>query len=205
MNVRYGYIRYAGGHKPRRLGFDIKELGFSDSVAAQLTGTAALFPRIDISGLESLGYEGYDTLNNDVHSLFGDFTKQLSAHTFKFGIDARAYRDNVSFFGHATGRYQFGTNFTRGPLDNSPGSPGGVGQGLASFLLGIPTGGFIARNANEAIQSAVIVGMKPSDRFKACHRTSSVDDEDGRTALHAVNQGAQVVLGVSDTSLLHNS
>ena len=153
MNVRYGYIRYAGGHKPRRLGFDIKELGFSDSVAAQLTGTAALFPRIDISGLESLGYEGYDTLNNDVHSLFGDFTKQLSAHAFKFGIDARAYRDNVSFFGHATGRYQFGTNFTRGPLDNSPGSPGGVGQGLASFLLGIPTGGFIARNANEAIQS----------------------------------------------------
>jgi hypothetical protein len=153
LDVRYGYIRYPGGHKPRRLGFDIKQLGYSDAVVSQLTSTADLFPRIDISGLESLGYEGYDTLNNDVHSLFGGITKQFSAHTFKFGIDTRAYRDNVDFFGHATGRYQFSTNYTRGPFDNSPGSPGGVGQGLASFLLGIPTGGFIARNANEAIQS----------------------------------------------------
>ncbi len=153
MDVRYGFIRYEGGHKPRRLGFDVSTLGYSDSVAGQIATTADLFPRYDISGIESIGYEGYDTLNNNVHALFGGLTRQLSAHTFKFGIDTRAYRDNVSFFGHATGRYQFSTNYTRGPFDNSPSSPGGVGQGLASFLLGIPTGGFIPRNANEAIQS----------------------------------------------------
>lgn len=153
MNLRYGYIRYAGGHKPRRLGFDIRELGFSDSIATQLASTADLFPRFDVSGLESLGYEGYDTLNNDAHSVFVGFTKQAAVHNLKFGADIRSYRDNVSFFGHATGRYQFGTNYTRGPFDNSPSSPGGVGQGLAALLLGQPTGGFIARNDNEAIQS----------------------------------------------------
>ncbi len=169
MNIRYGYIRYAGGHKPRRLGFDISQLGYSSSVVAQLASTAQLFPRYDISGVESLGYEGYDTLNNDVHTLFGGFTKQFAAHTFKFGIDARAYRDNVAFFGHATGRYQFGTTYTRGPFDNSPSSPGGVGQGLATFLLGIPTGGFIQRNANEAIQSTYW-SLYFHDNWRATHK-----------------------------------
>jgi hypothetical protein len=153
MDIRYGYGRYAGGHKPRRLGFDLKKLGFSDAVVAELTATSDLFPRFDVSGLESLAFEGYDTLNNDVHTLFNSFTKQWKSHNLKFGADIRAYRDNVSFFGHATGRYQFSTNYTRGPLDNSPSSPGGVGQGLAAILLGQPTGGFIARNDNEAIQS----------------------------------------------------
>src|SRR5688572_1735073 len=59
--------------------------------------------------------------------------------------------------------------------------------------------------ANEATQSAVVVGMKPIDGFKARDRTSSVDDQDGRAALYAVNQRAKVVLGVSNTGLLHNS
>ena len=152
-NVRYGYIRFVGGHKPRRLGFDVTQLGFAPNIAAQLQATAKLFPRVDISGLESVGYEGYDALNNDVHTFVASLTKQWNSHNFKFGADLRAYRDNVAFYGHATGRYQFSTAYTRGPLDNSSSSPSGVGQGLASFLYGIPTGGFIARNDNEAIQS----------------------------------------------------
>jgi hypothetical protein len=153
LNVRYGYLRYAGGHKPRRVGFDVESLGFSPAVAALLTSTAKMFPRIDISGLESLAFEGYDVLNNDGHTFFASFTKQARDHNLKFGADIRVYRDNVAFYGQASGRFTFGTNWTRGPFDNSPSSPGGVGQGLAAFLLGLPTGGFIDRNDNEAIQS----------------------------------------------------
>ena len=69
-NIRYGYVRYAGGHFPRRVGFDAASLGFFPSVVAQLTPVAKMFPRVDISGLQSIGTEAYDVLNNDVHSLF---------------------------------------------------------------------------------------------------------------------------------------
>ncbi len=153
LNLRYGYLRYEGGHFPRRVGFDVGSLGFPSTTTAQLTATASLFPRIDISGQDSVAFEGYDVLNNDAHTIFASVVKQVQAHNLKFGADVRFYRDNVAFYGQASGRFTFGTNYTRGPLDNSPTSPGGVGQGLAAFLLGLPTGGFIERNDNEAIQS----------------------------------------------------
>lgn len=153
LNARYGYTRYAGGHFPRRLGFDLSQLGFTPEALRTIGGVADLFPRFDVSGIESIGYEGYDVLNNDVHALFASVTKQHSSHNIRIGADLRAYRDNVFYYGHATGRYTYGTNYTRGPFDNSPAAPGGVGQGLASLLLGIPTGGYIDRNDSEAIQS----------------------------------------------------
>lgn len=153
VNLRYGYSRYEGGHNPRRVGFDISQLGFPSAVAAQLQSEVKMFSRFDISGLESIGYEGFDVLNEDIHSLFGSMSKQIGSHNLKMGADIRAYRDNVHYYGHATGRIQFNTNYTRGPLDNSPSSPSSVGQGLAAFLLGQPTGGFVARNDSEALQS----------------------------------------------------
>jgi len=153
LNVRYGYLRYEGGHKPRRAGFDVGSLGFPAPTTALLTATTKLFPRIDISGLTSAAFETYDVLDNDAHTMFASAIKQVQTHNLKFGADVRFYRDNVAFFGQGSGRFSFGTTYTRGPFDNSPPSPGSVGQGLAAFLLGMPTGGFIDHNDNEAIQS----------------------------------------------------
>jgi hypothetical protein len=153
MNIRYGYTRYAGGHSPRRLGFDPAELGFPRSFADLAPSHFRMFPRIDISGLQALAFETPTLRNNDVHSFFVSGTRQFGRHSVKFGTDLRAYRDAWAAPGEASGRLIFGTAYTRGPLDNSPESPGGVGQGLASFLLGIPTGGSINRNDSQAIQT----------------------------------------------------
>lgn len=153
VNLRYGYARYAGGHMPRRLGFDIASLGFPQDFANLAPDRFRMFPRIDISGITAVGTETTTLRNNDVHSFFGSVTKQFGRHSMKFGMDARAYRDAWAAPNQASGRLIFGTDFTRGPLDNSPESPAGVGQGLAAFLLGIPTGGSIDRNDNQAIQT----------------------------------------------------
>jgi hypothetical protein len=153
IDVRYGYIRYAGGHFPRRLGFDIGQLGFSSSVTSQLAQTGEMFPNVGISGMQSLGGEGADVYNNDVHSFFVSFDKQQGSHHIKFGADVRAYRDNDRSYGNATGSFTFGTAYTQGPLDNSTSSPSGIGQGLAALLLGQPTGGSIDRNDSQAIES----------------------------------------------------
>ena len=53
--------------------------------------------------------------------------------------------------GNVSPNYTFAAAWTKGPLDNSPASP--VGQGLASFLLGLPTSGQIDRNASQAQQN----------------------------------------------------
>ena len=53
--------------------------------------------------------------------------------------------------GTTTGRLSFGSTYTRGPFDNSPAAP--IGQGLASMLLGITSGGGVTRAASYAAQS----------------------------------------------------
>jgi hypothetical protein len=153
MDVRYGYTRYAGGHFPLRLGYDVSQLGFPSAATSLLTQTAQIFPRIAISGEQGLGSESADVLNNDVHSFFVSFSKQHGSHNLKFGADLRAYRDNDRTYGNATGYFTFGTAYTQGPLDNSPSSPSGIGQGLAALLLGQPTTGTIDRNGSQAIES----------------------------------------------------
>src|SRR5260370_3247405 len=67
------------------------------------------------------------------------------------GYDFRAYRENSNPTAHAAGRYDLTTHFTRGPLDNSTAAT--IGQELASFLLGVPTGGLIDRNVARSNQT----------------------------------------------------
>jgi hypothetical protein len=153
MNVRYGYSRSVGGHTPPRVGFDVSELGFPAGTVSQMKGVASMFPRVTTTGLATLGSETYDRANEDVHSLFAGVNKQHSNHNIKMGMDARVYREAAARYGEAGGNYSFGVNYTRGPLDNSPTSPNGVGQGMAALLLGQPTGGLIARNDTQAAQS----------------------------------------------------
>jgi hypothetical protein len=66
------------------------------------------------------------------------------------GYDFRSYRENGSGAGHSAGRYDFGADYVRGPLDNAPNPT--IGPEFASFLLGLPTGGFIDRNAARSNQ-----------------------------------------------------
>ena len=153
LNIRYGYGRSTGGHIPSRVGFDPGQLGFPEATTQQLTGVTSMFPRVAISGLTVLGNEGYDRVTEDVHSLNAGVNKQHATHSFKAGVDLRLYRATQGRFGEASGNFSFAADFTRGPLDNSPTSPSGIGQGLASLLLGVPTSGAINRNGTQAVQS----------------------------------------------------
>jgi hypothetical protein len=154
LNFRYGFSRSTGGHTPPRVGYDLSQLGFPASTLSQLTGVTSMFPRVSISGLATLGNEAYDRVTQDLHSFFAGLNKQHANHNLKAGLDARLYRETQARFGEASGNFSFSTNYTRGPLDNSPTSPSGVGQGLASLLLGIPSSGTINRNDTQAVQSA---------------------------------------------------
>jgi len=152
LDVRYGYTRFREDGEPKSLGFDPTSVGFDKALIAQIDPQAYVFPCFAVSGYASLGCVNPSKNATDTHDLTAAFDALKGTHTMKFGADFRVYRRNTYSFGQAVPRLDFGVTYTRGPLDNSPAAP--LGQGLASFLLGIPTGGFLDRNASYAQQSA---------------------------------------------------
>jgi hypothetical protein len=155
MNVRYSFYRLSIYQypKPESLGFNLASLGFPNNYADAIDPGVRAFPSVNISGYTSTpnNWWRYPTHN---HSLEANITSLKGKHTLRFGGDARQYR-NFQYEPHnsSSGQFVFDTTWTRGPFDNSPASP--KGQGLASMLLGLPTGGGVDRNASFASQSTV--------------------------------------------------
>jgi hypothetical protein len=155
LNVRYSFFRLSIYQypKPESMGFDLTSLGFPSSYADAIDPSVRAFPSINIQGYTSTpnNWWRYPTHNQ---SFEANVTSLKGKHTLRIGGDARQYR-NFQYEPHnaSTGRFVFDTTWTRGPLDNSPAAP--KGQGLASFLLGLPTSGGVDRKASFAAQSTV--------------------------------------------------
>jgi hypothetical protein len=62
-------------------------------------------------------------------------TKRAGSHTVKMGYDWRSLRQNEVNEGFRGGAFLFDSTYTR----QTPGAAGRYGQGIASFLLGLPT------------------------------------------------------------------
>ncbi len=150
MNVRYSVARFAHRFEPLSLGFDLRSLGLSPALISLVDPQAVTFPQITVDGYETLG--GYPSSSyTNYHVWAADFTKTRGAHSVRFGFELRLYRESSYDFTRGTPRIEFGSAWTRGPLDSSAASP--IGQGLASLLLAIPTGGSMDINASAAEQS----------------------------------------------------
>ncbi|MEK7405610.1 MAG: TonB-dependent receptor [Acidobacteriota bacterium] len=151
LDVRYGITRFREDTQPKSAGFNPTQVGFDQALISRIDPQAFVFPCFTFSDFASLGCNNPSKNSSDVHDLTVAFNAMRGAHNLKFGGAYRAYRYTRYSFGQGVPRLDFGNAFTRGPLDNSPAAP--IGQGLASFLLGIPTGGNIDRNASFAAQN----------------------------------------------------
>lgn len=165
LNTRVGFSRFNEPNIRQHEGnFNPASLGFS-SQTATFFGNASYLPRFEFrGGSYSLLGEGIGGVtSHNIYSFQPTMTKISGRHAVKFGYDFRSYRENGLGVGHAAGRYDFDANFTRGPLDNA--GTASIGQELASFLLGLPTGGFIDRNAARSNQ-VLYHGMFVHDDWK---------------------------------------
>lgn len=151
MNFRYGFTRFNQTNVPLSSGFDLTGAGFSKNLASMVDPQALAFPNLVVNGLASLGTSTPNTGITNYHTWQTDFSYTRGNHMIRFGGEFRLYRENNSNFPKGSSEIDFGNTWTRGPLDNSPVAP--TGQGLASFLLGIPTGGLLNINASSAEQS----------------------------------------------------
>src|SRR5260221_797679 len=158
VDLRYGYTRFTRETIPLHgRDFDLTTLGFPKSLNDAIPPGQREFPVFNITNF-------FSTLNTgearfmDTHSLVAAVTRLRGNHSLDFGMEARAYRQN-KYNGNSmrSGRYNFDSTWTRGPLDNSTTAP--IGQEFAAFLLGLPAASsLIARNADFAGQSTVWAG-----------------------------------------------
>ncbi|MCC6540321.1 MAG: TonB-dependent receptor [Bryobacterales bacterium] len=143
MNTRLNWTRFKEPRINYSEGFDSTSLGYPAYLAA--ASPLKVMPRIQFSRYTGMGDGGGRAFPFDSFQLFETFTKIAGRHSLKFGADIRQLRESDLDYGLSNGSFVFGTNWTQGPLDNSAAAP--LGQDLAAFLLGLPTGGQYDINA----------------------------------------------------------
>lgn len=164
FNFRAGFTEFDSPTLRESEGaFNPATLGFSSRTLSLFTGISYL-PRFEIGEFSPLGDSLGSGFTDSIYSVQPTVTKLIGAHTLRTGYDFRVYRENAFGLGHAAGRYDFRTDFTRGPFNNSPSAS--IGQDLAAFLLGQPTGGLLERNTARSNQS-IYHGIFFQDDWKA--------------------------------------
>lgn len=124
---------------PRSEGYDFTQLGFPQSLKDR--AKSLLFPRFNITDSVSLGPDraSYFTDAEDNRDAQAHITYILGSHSLKVGGNFTFQTFNVFRPERPSGVYDFSRTFTQGP--NPAASSATAGHGVATFLLGIPTGG----------------------------------------------------------------
>ena len=158
LNTRAGWTRFVEGNTRQSTGFDPTSVGLPAYINAN--STRLLFPRIDFGQITDLSDSGGDTTPFDTFQIFSTVTKIASTHTFKFGVDLRQQRESSTSFGNSVGQYTFGTNWTNA----GTGAPSAaLGQDIAAFLLGLPTGGNFDLNTSRTQSANYYAGFVQDD------------------------------------------
>ena len=131
---------------PSTLGFDFSTLGIGAADPGLKEQSAVLlFPRVEISGgLAPLGMNRAGLIDDDESAteLQGHVTWVKGAHSLKAGLSVSQMGFDVFRPEYPSGQYTYGAGFTQGP--NPSAASGTAGYGVATFLLGAPSGGQIS-------------------------------------------------------------
>ncbi|MBM3735614.1 MAG: TonB-dependent receptor [Acidobacteria bacterium] len=161
VNLRYSFSRFEQSFYPLAVGFDVTAAGFSPGLSALIPESARTFPQINVQGIQTLGNSFVTKAFTNYHTGLADFTRIIGGHSIRFGVEHRVYREHNYNFSFSSPGLDFSTDWTRGPLDTSPVAP--IGLGMASFLLGIPTGGRLDVNDSLAEQSTTTAAYIQDD------------------------------------------
>jgi len=158
LNVRASWSRFKEPSiRQHQNIFDPASLGFPASTT-QYFGANKYFPNInfDDGQYADIGQNFAGAQNSTIYSFQPTWTLMRGKHSFRTGYDFRLYQNDQSPDVHSAGRYDFGRAGLTRQLDNSPNAA--IGQDLASFMLGFPSGGTIDRSAdrfNEVLYNGV--------------------------------------------------
>ncbi len=141
LDVRFNFTRMNEGHDVPSVGFNPTTLGFPGYMVANSQYLALPVISFATGSFQTLGNTGTgaDRLPSQSAQIFATWVKIKGRHTLKFGGDFRQYRLNYFAAGNSAGTFSFsGNNWVR---ETQATSSSVVGQDLAEFLMGLPTGG----------------------------------------------------------------
>jgi len=141
---RVSYTRSHATTTPSTLGFDFSTLGIGAADPGLKAHSAvSMFPRIEVSGLAPLGMSRAGLIDDteSATELQGHVTWVKGAHTWKGGLNVSKMGFDVFRPEYPSGQYVYGAGYTQGP--NPSAASSAAGYGLATFMLGAPTGGQI--------------------------------------------------------------
>ena len=144
LDVRYAVTRWEEPTIDHGVGFDPTTLGFSPSLVAQMKPPS--FPRINgvFGGIGTGNSGGY--FKTLYHNWNASLTHVHGKMTFHYGGEFRILQEASRGLGSQGGTFDFSNVWTR--FKNNTGSGTGDGSNLASFLLGLPSGGNFPRNSS---------------------------------------------------------
>ena len=141
MEVRLSYQRFDYDRTPTTLGYNLTQLGWPASLNSQATFLDLPVPVIngfDTKG--TFGSQGAGSViidRNDNYRAAATLTKIKGNHTLKFGGEFLRMTHNYTQTNVPTGIFNFNPDLTA----LNPNNVAGSGLGLATFLLGYPSGG----------------------------------------------------------------
>ena len=161
LDVKYTLNRFEEPTFSLGAGFDPTKLGFPSSWVSQLQKPS--FPYVTISNYASFGTTQADSYTNNTHHVWsGNITQVHGNHVMRYGAEFWILQEARGGIGNQ-GQFDFNGNWTRLNNNNSAGT--GDGSALASFLLGLPTGGNLPVNAN-ALYSQHFTGFFFQDDWR---------------------------------------
>ena len=147
--ARYSVTRLINTRRPYSDNFDITQLGLPASMrqgmvdplsfpAITINGysVAGSVPNIIVGGL--IGATDLIRFGNSTHAAQASMTKNMAKHSLKFGSEYRVIQFNGQQTADTATNFGFAPTWTQGP--NATTASATAGSGLASFLLGIPSG-----------------------------------------------------------------
>ena len=135
-NTRVSFDRFVEPHDKQYGDID-PQLPFTGKY--QLTPPP--FPQIDIDGYQGMFPRTFRQPKNNAYSASSTLSKTMGRHFAKAGAEYRAYQFHRQDEVNSNGIFGFGNNFTRrDPLSNTGAASG---NGMATFLLGLPTSGSV--------------------------------------------------------------
>ncbi|MBI4892706.1 MAG: TonB-dependent receptor [Acidobacteria bacterium] len=154
LEFRYGYVHMKPYNAPLSRGFDITTLGFPASLVNQIGQQADLagmaFPAVSIDTFTSMSQGGGSVGSNYSQTFGSTLSRTHGNHSSRIGGEYRLYRDNSFAYGNIAPALSFNSTYTKA-TDTAAAAP--IGLGLASLLVGVPSGGQVNVNASKAEQS----------------------------------------------------
>ncbi|MFN0105234.1 MAG: TonB-dependent receptor domain-containing protein [Bryobacteraceae bacterium] len=158
LNIRYGITYESNINSRGSQGFDLTSLGLPANLVTNIVNRLGpdgiAFPNVQVDGTvyTALSNNGGTSGATNYSTAGATLTRISGRHSTKYGVEYRLMRETAFNYGFAAPQLLFAGTYTRGPLDNAPAAP--IGQGMASMLFGVPSGGTINNNASSAQQSS---------------------------------------------------